>query len=99
MSETWYRAWPTFNEIDPVEVEKYTDKMVWINGDRRARITDHQSYFPTWDEAHACLLRRATCDLESARSALMRAQGRHGNVVGMRSDKRERATPNTGSAT
>lgn len=81
---TWYRAWPTFNEIVPVDVDKATDSSVWIGGRRLARATDHQSYFPTWDEAHAHLLQRAQEDLDRARRSLERAQGRHGNVKGMR---------------
>jgi hypothetical protein len=84
MSERWYRAWDTFSEIRPVTVEKFTDNTVWIAGRRHARKTDGVAYYPNWEDAHAFLVRKAEAELQYARVALQRAQGKHGNVVGMK---------------
>lgn len=83
MSETWFRVWLSFHEIRPFQVEKFTDSSVWIGGRRNVRLTNHMSYFPTWDEAHTHLLQRTKADLDSARQRLQRAQGLYGNVKGM----------------
>lgn len=49
-----------------------------------ARRAKADTYFPTWAEAHAHLLRETQRELDAARVALARAQDRHGNVKGMR---------------
>ncbi len=49
-----------------------------------ARRAKADTYFPTWEEAHQHLLRQTQRELDAARLALARAQGRHGNVKGMR---------------
>lgn len=83
MSETWYVAWHTFNTIEPVEIDRSTARYVWIGTARHAR-ESYQSYFPTWEQAHSYLLKKAENDLVTARRGLEHAQGRLGNVKGMR---------------
>jgi len=68
MSETWYMAtvsWST-PKIKPVEVDRFNDKSVWIwetrwkNKElrRHNRISDYESYFPTFESAKEYLKSR-----------------------------------------
>ena len=47
--------WSNDAEIEEVEVEKETDKSIWINGNRCAKVTDYASYFNTWERAWLAL--------------------------------------------
>jgi hypothetical protein len=69
--------------ITPMEIDRYTGSSVWVRGSRCSR-TGWRSFFPTWAEAHAHLLAKAEAELVSARRQLEHAQGRHGQVKGMR---------------
>lgn len=84
MSEIWYKTSSWGERITSVEIERYSDTSVWISGKRRARVAEYAAYFPTWQAAKDYLLARAERKLESARLALQRAQGDHGNIVGMK---------------
>lgn len=84
MSETWFFADTIQNKIRPIEIERSTDKNVWIEGHRCPRNTKWRSYFPTWEEAHAHLLQRAETNLVRVRRLLQRAQSTHGNIKGMK---------------
>lgn len=42
------------------------------------------AFFPSWEEARDWLLRKAENDLESARLQLQRAQGKVGNIKGLK---------------
>ena len=81
---TWYVTSNWGKRIEPVEVEKSTDKSVWIEGNRRALISDYSSHFPTWAEAKEHLLGKAGRKLEAARAQLARAQAEYGNIKGLR---------------
>lgn len=85
VTTTWYRTWLAFNEIVPVEIERSTENSVWIKERRVQRTGSYQEYWPTWEEAHARLVKAAEDDLVQARLALQRAEGRLGNIRGMRS--------------
>ena len=84
MSETWYQTTGYGKRITPLVVQRYTDSSVWVGGRRRARVTDWESVFPTWEEAKAHLLSQADKNLQSARAALARAQAEYGNIKGMK---------------
>jgi len=87
-----YRA--AFKSIEPVEVVRETDKCVWVkhNGigsERRSnKISDYESWFDTWDEAKAHLVKIAEDDLNRARLQLSRAQGNYGNMVGLKNPEK-----------
>jgi len=55
--ETWYKAHTSFYrpEITPVEVERSTDKSVWIKGRRNLRKSDYYQFFKTKLGAIECL--------------------------------------------
>jgi hypothetical protein len=84
MSEVWYETHSWGERIRKVEVERHTATSVWIKEKRRSRLGTYHSYFPSWQEAKAHLLRAAEYKLDSARLALQRAQGEHGNIAGMK---------------
>lgn len=49
----WYEAnvFAGSPRIKPVEVERVTDASVWVNGRRRSRCGDWNSFFESFDEA------------------------------------------------
>lgn len=80
--EKW---WHLFSDsIEPVTVDRFNSTSVWIARQRRSRKTDWGGYFPTWEDAHADLMRRMEDKLDSARRALAYAQSRYGNAKGMK---------------
>lgn len=80
---TWWRVWR--GELKPVEVDGSTADSVWIEGGMRQRIDrGWESYYPTWEEAHACALAEAEQELESARTNLDRALERLTIVANMK---------------
>ena len=74
--------------IDPtitsIEIDKETDKSVWINGRREAKRSEYRVYHDTWDDAKTFLLNRAESQVNSARYALNQAKGLLGNVKGLK---------------
>ena len=55
----WYRIAARGEQIKPVIVDKFTAKSVWVDGARCARESEYYSFFPTWEEAQASLLKKA----------------------------------------
>jgi hypothetical protein len=67
-------------KITPVEIEKETHSSVWVDGRRRAKISDYAAYFTTFQMAHNYLagiasegVRVAEERLEYARAKLAAA--------------------------
>ena len=54
-------------DIKKVEIERETDKSVFINGNRRAKMSEWSKYFHTFDEAKSNLVERCTLELERCR--------------------------------
>jgi hypothetical protein len=77
-------SWGVVTKITPVEVERESDSSLWINGRRSAKTSQHETYHDTWDQAHAHLMERANQNCESARYNLQTANGKLGNVKGMK---------------
>jgi hypothetical protein len=89
MSETWFRTGGWKQLIEPVQVERHTDQSVWIGGKRRARTTfsysdGEEGIFPTWTEARDQLLANAQSKVESLRRQLEAANGKLGNIKGLK---------------
>ena len=79
MAAFWYRP-----KIEKVEIEKETDKSVWIDGRRHAKESSNEKYTDDFDEAKLFLLEIAERKLRSARLSLQNAQGFYGNVKGLK---------------
>jgi hypothetical protein len=93
VSITKYRTAHGAAYIDTVEAEKETAKSIWVRGFaiggdapllKRAKRSDYDNYFDTWADAKAFLLADAEGALIAARLALQDAQGRFGNVNGLK---------------
>ena len=76
--------WDFNDKIEVVEVERKTEKTVWIDGRRHAQLNDYHAYFDTFDEAKTYLLGVAESKLDAARRNLENAQGYMGNVKGLK---------------
>ena len=74
-------AW---SKIKPVEIESETTNFVIINGRRSAKMSSYHCFFDTWQEAHDYLMLEAENALNTARRRLEEAQGKHGNIKGMK---------------
>ncbi|MEW8048955.1 MAG: hypothetical protein AB2792_20095 [Candidatus Thiodiazotropha sp.] len=70
--------------IEPVQVEKETDKSVWINGRRSAKRSDYENYFDSFDDAKAYMTKYAEDALAAARRRLEEVQRFAGNVKDLR---------------
>jgi len=98
MKKTMYKANYHFKEIGAVTVVNETARFVdyeisgpsvisgrsGIHIAREARNTDRSAFRDTWQEAHAWLLAKAKTDLGEARRQLDYAQGKYGNIKGMK---------------
>jgi hypothetical protein len=71
-------------KVAEVDVERETESSVWIDGSRTSKRSVHENYFDSWEEARDYLLTMAENDLMSARRKLELAQGRVGNIRGMK---------------
>jgi hypothetical protein len=58
--------------IRKVEIEKETEKNVWIRGSRRAKSARGEIICDTWAEAHEFLISEATRKAKVAQEALTR---------------------------
>lgn len=74
--------------IEQINVLRETELCVFLQEGRKERrvnkIGYRESYFSSWEEAHAFLLDKANERLLSARRELERAQGNYGNIKGMK---------------
>jgi hypothetical protein len=86
-------AWSTGPKIERVEVIRETEQSVFLpksrvgktNGERRAaKHSEWEQYHDTWEAARAYLLEIANDDVTAARLALERANGKLGNIKGMK---------------
>ncbi len=82
-AEDWFRP-----EISEVEVIRETEKCVVTKNRGRERREQKESqrtkWCDTWEEAHAYLLARAEEHARQARLRLAEANGKLGNVKGMK---------------
>lgn len=70
--ETWYRVslWSTQPYYTPVEIERYSDKCVWLdNGRRQARNANYEKFFATEQEAQAACTEHLQTHLRSAENS------------------------------
>lgn len=93
VSETWFYTNTWSNQITQITVGKFTDSSVWVRGQRNARKTISQLYAPTWDEAHSFLMEHWNAQVLAARRQLEYANGRHGNVKGMKQTPEKETKP------
>ena len=61
---TWYLARTWLIEIQEVDVSKFTEASVWVNGSRFNRLSGIDGYFPTKAEAAQWLRHKITKQIE-----------------------------------
>lgn len=88
--DCWFEA--AFRHITIVRVERETDECIWVDGQRRKKMTAWRSYFRTWEDAKLWLLDLAEQDVNAARRQLEIANSHYGNIKGMRSPARAPVT-------
>ena len=74
--------------IEEVEVDRETDVSVFIDKHRHAKRSSYHNYFDTWDEAKDFLLKKAEGEAAKCRRLLEVANGRLGNIRGLRNKER-----------
>ena len=70
--------------IETIQVEKESEKSVWIDGRRCAKRSGFDNYFDSFDEAKEFLTEYADNRLDIARRNLQLAQSFAGNVKGLK---------------
>ena len=51
LTKLWKSYYPDFVEIERVEIDKESEKSVWISGHRNAKRSEFHNYFDTAEEA------------------------------------------------
>lgn len=64
------------NDIRVVTIDKETEASVWVGGNRRAKITEYENYFDTWQEAKDCIVANARSELRRAKMRVDRARSK-----------------------
>lgn len=70
--------------IESVEIDRETETSIFIGKTRNAKRSSWCSYFDTWEDAHAYLLKKAENAVASARRQLEEANGKLGNIRGLK---------------
>lgn len=80
-ARTWFYKLPA---IEEVEIDRETDKSVWINGRRRDKETGDCIYADTWEEAKSFMLKHIRREYESAAHRLTIAEEKLNVVANLR---------------
>ena len=71
-------------KIQEIEVDRETDKSIWIKGQRLAKLSEYANYYNTWDEAKNALLGCQATYVRSIRLRLESANGALGKIQRLR---------------
>ena len=79
------------NDIQAVEVQRETKNSVWREYDgmskkhlrQERKVTEHERYFDTWQEAKQSLLNYLDEKIQRAHGDLEKYKSQHGNISGM----------------
>lgn len=74
-------------KIETVRISRETEKSIWLDGNRCAKISEWYQFWDTWKDAHSYIIERAEELARSARLILDRRKGILGNIKGMKEDK------------
>jgi len=78
------------NLIEAIEVEKETEKCVWLKSvnnskaHKHYKITEYYRYFDTWEDAHDALLDDAERTTQSLQRQLEQVNVRLSNIKGLK---------------
>jgi hypothetical protein len=88
---TKYKTNYSKNRIEAVTVERETDTSVWIGTRRVAKMSTYDAYHDSWSAAHTFLLANAERGIDIARQDLEMANGKLGNIKGMKVPQGDKA--------
>lgn len=71
-------------KIIEVEVDKFNDKSVWINGNRRSKMSSYENYFETWKQAHDHIISLAQSAVERSKDRLHRDRSTLGQIESLK---------------
>lgn len=67
--ETWFRVDSTLESIEPIEVERTTEMLLFLpNGDKLWKASSYVRYFPTREDAKLYILHKLQNMIDDARS-------------------------------
>jgi hypothetical protein len=70
--------------ITKVSIERETEHLVWINGNRVGKITHFNRYHNTWEQAHEYLLTQARTQLETLQDKIEVALANFAKIEGLK---------------
>lgn len=76
-----------WDQIERIECERETKSSVFINGQRQAKTSSYESFHDSWEAAHAFLFDKQRLLVERLRRQLEVANGKLGNIKGMKPPK------------
>ena len=79
--KTFYKAVQFGKKVIPCEVEKFTEKTVWIDGRRHALKSSYENYFESEVEAWNYLEAKAQTKVKHCKDALQRARSELGKII------------------
>ena len=85
-TSTWFMV-NYFGEIKPVQIDRFTDKSVWVRDENRMspvrlekRASKFGMYYPTWKQAHNLVVSRARIEVKRLRLNLAEAENKLSKV-------------------
>jgi len=79
-----YRTGSYGRAIEEVEVERETEKSVWMKGQRSEKMTNYSCYFNTWQEAHDHILKKSLNEMSIAKSRYDSAKKRYQDTLSLK---------------
>ena len=79
-----YRTGSYGEPIEVVEVDRETEKSVWIKGHRNEKITNYHSYFDSWSEAHDYLVKKFRNEMSRSKAKYDGAKNRYQEVLSLK---------------
>ena len=58
------------NTIEKIEIDRETDKSVWVNGQRQAKAGGYYAYFDTFGEAKGFLITTVLAEIRNAENSI-----------------------------
>lgn len=74
-------------KIKAVKIDRETEKCIWVNGHRVAKISEWECFFDTWQDAHSHILGRTQELVESARFRFDKYKGLLVDIKEMKEDE------------
>ena len=66
--ETWFRVDSTLDSIEPIEVERTTEMLLFLpNGDKLWKASSYVRYFPTREDAKLYIIQKLQSMIDDAR--------------------------------